>query len=137
MAEARRCRLVAIPKFSDDRGSLSFVQPGPSLPFEIRRVYYLYDIPPDRERGEHGHRKLQQLIIALAGAVDVECDDGREKRTFRLDSPDKGLYVCPMIWRRLSGFSAGTVCLVLASEPYDESDYFRDYDDFLSVALRT
>jgi hypothetical protein len=75
-------------------------------------------------------------MIAVAGAVNVECDDGREKRTFRLDAPDKGLYVCPMIWRRLSGFSAGTVCLVLASEPYEESDYFRSYDDFLSVALR-
>jgi hypothetical protein len=137
MADVGRCRFVAIPRFSDDRGSLSFVQPGPSLPFDIQRVYYLYDIPPDRERGAHGHRKLQQLIVAVAGAVDVECDDGREKRTFRLDSPDKGLYVCPMIWRRLSGFSAGTVCLVLASEPYDESDYFRSYDDFLSVVLRT
>ena len=136
MSDVGDCRLLAIPKFIDDRGSLSFLQPGPLLPFDIRRIYYLYDIPPDRERGEHGHRKLQQLIIAVAGAVDIECDDGRNSRTFRLDAPDKGVYICPMIWRRLSKFSAGAVCLVLASEPYDESDYFRNYDEFLSAALR-
>ncbi len=136
MGDVGRCRLVAIPKFSDPRGSLSFVEPGPSLPFEVRRIYYLYDVPPGCERGAHGHRNLQQLIIAVAGAFDIECDDGRATRTFRLDSPDQGLYVCPMIWRRLSGFSPGSVCLVLASEVYDESDYYRNYDDFISAALK-
>lgn len=134
MGDVTACRLVQLPRLSDGRGSLSFVQPGPSLPFEIRRVYYLYDVPEGQLRGAHGHRKLQQLMVAVAGAVDVEVDDGRQRRTFRLDSPDVGLYVSPMIWRNLTGFLPGTVCMVIASEPYDEADYFRNYDDFLAAA---
>lgn len=134
MAEVASCRLVSLPRFGDSRGSLTFVEPGPSLPFEIRRVYYLYEVPAAQERGAHGHRRLEQMIIAAAGAFDVELDDGRTRRVFRLDSPDTGLYVCPMMWRRLSGFTTGAVCLVLASERYDEADYFRNYDDFLTAA---
>lgn len=134
MGDVTQCRLVSLPRISDGRGSLSFVQPGPLLPFEIRRLYYLYDVPTGQVRGAHGHRKLQQLMVAVSGAVDVECDDGRQRRSFRLDSPDVGLYVSPMIWRNLTGFTPGTVCVVLASEPYDESDYFRSYDDFLAAA---
>lgn len=134
MGEVAACKLVRLPRLSDGRGSLSFVQPGPLLPFEIRRVYYLYDVPAGQLRGAHGHRKLQQLMVAVAGAVDVEVDDGRERRTFRLDAPDVGLYVSPMIWRNLTGFQPGTVCMVIASEPYDEADYFRNYDDFLAAA---
>lgn len=137
MARVDSCHLVSLPRLSDGRGSLSFVQPGPLLPFDIRRVYYLYDVPEGQARGAHGHRRLEQLMVAVAGAVDVECDDGTERRIFRLDSPDVGLYVCPMIWRNLTGFAAGTVCLVLASEPYDEGDYFRNYDDFLAAAALT
>lgn len=137
MARVDACHLVSLPRLSDGRGSLSFVQPGPLLPFDIRRVYYLYDVPEGQARGAHGHRRLEQLMVAVAGAVDVECDDGTERRTFRLASPDVGLYVCPMIWRNLTGFAAGTVCLVLASQPYDEGDYFRDYDDFLAAAALT
>ena len=136
MGDVTACRLVSLPRLSDGRGSLSFIQPGPVLPFDIRRVYYLYAVPEGQERGAHGHRKLQQLMVAVAGAVDVECDDGRQSRTFRLDSPDTGLYVSPMIWRNLRGFQPGTVCMVLASEPYDEADYFRSYDDFLNSASR-
>lgn len=134
MGDVHACRLVTLPRMSDDRGSLVFIQPGPLLPFEIRRVYYLYDVPAGRERGAHGHRNLQQLMVAVAGSVEVECDDGRRRRSFRLESPDVGLYVSPMIWRNLSGFRPGTVCMVLASEPYDEDDYFRNYDDFLAAA---
>lgn len=134
MNDVNACKLVQLPRLSDGRGSLSFVQPGPLLPFEIRRVYYLYDVPEGQPRGAHGHRKLEQLIVAVSGAVDVEVDDGRQRRMFRLDAPDVGLYVCPMIWRNLTGFTPGTVCIVLASEPYDEADYFRNYDDF-SVAV--
>lgn len=134
MSDVANCRLVRLPRISDGRGSLGFIQPGPLLPFEIRRVYYLYDVPDGQERGAHGHRRLEQLMVAVAGAVDVECDDGRQRRTFRLDSPDVGLYVCPMIWRNLTAFRPGTVCMVLASEPYDEDDYFRRYDDFLAAA---
>lgn len=137
MSNVSECRLVSLPRMSDGRGSLSFVQPGPLLPFEIRRVYYLYNVPEGQVRGAHGHRQLEQLMVAVAGAVDVECDDGKQRRTFRLDSPDVGLYVCPMIWRNLTGFEAGTVCIVLASERYDEADYFRNYDDFLAAAAQT
>lgn len=137
MADVASCRLVSLPRLSDGRGSLSYIQPGPLLPFEIRRVYYLYDVPDGQSRGAHGHRKLEQLMMAVAGAVNVECDDGRQRRTFRLDSPQVGLYVCPMIWRNLTGFEAGTVCMVVASEPYDEADYFRNYDDFLAAAAQT
>lgn len=136
MPDVSLCRLVSLPRMSDGRGSLSFIQPGPLLPFEIRRVYYLYDVPEGQVRGAHGHRHLEQLMVAVAGAVDVECDDGNQRRTFRLDSPDVGLYVCPMIWRNLTGFEAGTVCMVLASERYDEADYFRNYDDFLAAAAQ-
>lgn len=137
MSDVAQCRLVSLPRMSDGRGSLSFIQPGPILPFDIRRVYYLYDVPEGQVRGAHGHRHLEQLMVAVAGAVDVECDDGRQRRIFRLDSPDVGLYVCPMIWRNLIGFGAGTVCMVLASERYDEADYFRNYDDFLAAATQT
>ena len=134
MADVAECRLVQLPRLSDGRGSLSFVQPGPLLPFEIRRVYFIYDVPEGQVRGAHGHQKLQQLMVAVAGAVDVEVDDGRQRLTFRLDAPDVGLYVCPMIWRNLTSFQPGTVCMVLASEPYDEADYFRNYNDFLAAA---
>lgn len=136
MGDVSACRLVSLPRLSDGRGSLSFIQPGQLLPFDIRRVYYLYDVPEGQARGGHGHRKLEQLMVAVAGAVDVECDDGRQRRSFRLDAPDIGLYVSPMTWRKLTGFRAGTVCMVLASEPYDEADYFRNYDDFLAAVLR-
>lgn len=136
MGDVSACRLVSLPRLSDGRGSLSFIQRGPLLPFDIRRVYYLYDVPEGKVRGAHGHRKLEQLMVAVSGAVDVECDDGRQRRSFRLDSPNVGLYVCPMIWRNLTDFRAGTVCMVLASEPFDESDYFRNYDDFLTAATQ-
>jgi len=134
MGDVANCHLVSLPRISDGRGSLSFIQPGPLLPFGIQRVYYLYDVPAGQERGAHGHRRLEQLMVAVAGAVDVECDDGRKRRTFRLASPDVGLYVSPMIWRNLTGFQPGTVCMVLASEPYDEGDYYRRYDEFLAAA---
>jgi hypothetical protein len=136
MADVAYCRFVPIPKISDERGSLSFLQPGPVLQFDIRRVYYLYDVPPGGERGAHGHRALRQLMIAVSGSLEVECDDGRHRKIFRLDSPDRGLYICPMIWRRLSNFRPGTVCMVLASDVYDEKDYFRNYGDFLAEALK-
>lgn len=136
MPDVANCHLVSLPRISDGRGSLSFIQPGPNLPFDIQRVYYLYEVGEGQARGAHGHRRLEQLMVAVAGAVDVECDDGRRRRTFRLDSPDVGLYVCPMIWRNLTGFRTGTVCMVLASELYDEADYFRNYDEFLAATAR-
>lgn len=127
------CRSVELPKISDPRGSLSFVEGGRHIPFEIRRVYYIYDVQHGAERGAHGHRELEQLMIVMAGSVDVDVDDGHESRTFRLDDPAKGLYICPMIWRNLRHFSPGAVVLVLASFAYDEADYFRDYQSFLEA----
>lgn len=130
------CRLLEVPRFTDERGSLSVVESNGLIPFEIRRVYYLYDIPAGQVRAAHGHRSLQQLIIALSGSFEVKLDDGFETRTFRLDRPDRGLYVCPGMWRDLNGFSGGAVCMVLASELFDEADYLRNYQDFLTFARR-
>lgn len=130
------CRLVALPKIADPRGNLSFVEGGKHIPFAIQRVYYLYGVPENAERGAHGHRALEQIIIPLTGSLDVELDDGVDRRTVRLDDPACGLYVCPMIWRDLRNFSRNVAVLVLASLPYDEADYFRDYQDFMrAVAL--
>jgi dTDP-4-dehydrorhamnose 3,5-epimerase-like enzyme len=134
VADVHDCRVIELPRFSDHRGSLTVVEPDAQLPFEIRRVYYLYDTPIGAVRGGHGHRRLQQLIIAMAGSLDVELDDGASKRVFHLASPDRGLYVCPMIWRTLRNFAEDTVCLVLASERFDEADYFHNYDEFMSAA---
>jgi hypothetical protein len=127
------CRLLELPKVTDQRGSLGFAEAGKDIPFGIRRIYYLYDVPTAAQRGGHAHKALHQVLIALHGAVDVTLDDGKDTRTFRLNRPDLGLYVCPMIWRDLSHFSAGAICLVLASEVYDEADYYRDYGVFQSV----
>jgi hypothetical protein len=125
--------MIDLPSVQDYRGDLTFVEP-PLVPFEIRRVYYLYDVPTAATRGAHGHRELAQLMIAVAGSLDVELDDGQRKRVFRLSRPDQGLYIAPMMWRGLTNFAAGTVCVVLASERYAESDYFRDYAEFLAAA---
>lgn len=127
-----KCRFIHLPKIHDPRGNLTFIQNN-SCGFHIQRIYYLYDIPAESERGGHAHKALQQLIIPLSGSFDVLIDDGDEKRTLSLSKPYQGLYVCPMIWRELKNFSSGAVCLVLASEEYDESDYFRDYTDFLNA----
>jgi dTDP-4-dehydrorhamnose 3,5-epimerase-like enzyme len=126
------CHFINISKIPDQRGNLSFIESTQHIPFEIKRVYYLYDVPVGAERGGHAHKVLQQLIIPLAGSFDVLIDDGQEKKCVQLNKPYQGLYVCPMIWRELKNFSSGTVCLVLASEHYSEQDYYREYQDFLS-----
>ena len=127
------CRLIDLPRINDPRGNLTFLEGGRHVPFAIERVYYLYDVPAGAERGGHAHKELQQLILAVAGSFDVCLDDGREKKRIRLDRPDQGLYICPMIWRTLENFAPASVCLVLASLPYDESDYYRDYAEFLAA----
>ncbi len=124
------CRLIDLPRVVDPRGNLTFVEGARHIPFPIARVYYLYAMPEGAERGGHAHRRLQQVIIALAGAFDVILDDGTDRRTLRLTRPDQGLYLGSMVWRELASFTAGAVCLVLASEAYDEADYFRDYEEF-------
>ena len=131
------CRLIELPKFTDVRGNLTFVESWNHIPFEIKRTYYLYDIPAGSTRAAHGHKALHQLMIAVSGSFDVILDDGNEKITFHLNRPDVGLYISPMIWRDLNNFSSNAVCVVLASEFYDESDYYRKYTDFISAVKET
>jgi dTDP-4-dehydrorhamnose 3,5-epimerase-like enzyme len=129
------CRIIELPKISDPRGNLTFIEGGGHVPFDIRRVYYLYDVPGGAERGGHAHKGLQQLIVAMSGSFDVVLDDGREKKRIHLNRSYYGLYVCPMIWRELDNFSSGSVCMVLASNLFTEDDYYRDYDQFLTAVL--
>lgn len=130
------CRIIQLPRFEDPRGSLTFVESNQQIPFEIRRVYYLYDVPGGSERGGHAHKELQQLIIAMSGSFDIHLDDSQERKTFHLNRSYYGLLVCPMIWREIDNFSSGAVCLVLASNFYTEDDYYRDYQDFTQVAKK-
>jgi len=127
------CKIIALPKNTDPRGNLTFIEGGVHVPFLIQRVYYLYDVPGGAERGGHAHKELHQLIIAMSGSFDVVLDDGSEKKRFHLNRSYFGLYVCPMIWRELDNFSSGSVCMVLASNRYNENDYYREYADFLNV----
>lgn len=127
------CKLVDLPKIPDPRGNLSFIEGGVHIPFDIERVYYLYDVPGGSDRGSHAHKNLHQFIIAMSGSFDVILDDGIEKKRFHLNRSYFGLYVSPMMWRDLDNFSSGAVCMVLASERYDESDYIRDYSEFLNL----
>ena len=126
-------KIIELPKISDPRGNLSYIEGGNHIPFEIQRVYYLYDIPGGEERGSHAHKELQQLIIALSGSFDVELSDGKQKKRGTLNRPYQGLYVPKMLWRKLDNFSSGSVCMVLASNKYDESDYYRDYQEYLNA----
>lgn len=127
------CRIADLPKISDPRGNLSFIEGGQHIPFDIKRVYYLYDVPGGSDRGSHAHKNLHQFIVAMSGSFDVVLDDGHKKKRFHLNRSYYGLYVCPMMWRYLDNFSSGAVCMVLASAHFDESDYIRDYSDFLAM----
>lgn len=127
------CRLLELPRIDDARGSLTFVEGGRHVPFAIARTYYLYDVPPGTRRGAHGHKTLEQLVVAVNGAFDITLDDGANRQQWRLDSPNHGLYIAPMIWRAMENFAPASVCLVLASAPYDEADYIRDYPSFLAA----
>jgi hypothetical protein len=124
------CRVIEFPRINDPRGNLSFIEGGRQVPFDIRRVYYLYDVPGGAERGAHGHRALEQVVIAMSGSFDLTLDDGSIKMRYHLNRSYFGLYVPAMTWRELDNFSSGSVCLVLASDYYNEQDYFREYDDF-------
>lgn len=126
-------RLIELPKISDVRGNLSFIEGGNHIPFDIARVYYLYDVPGGADRGSHAHKKLHQFIVATAGSFDVEIDNGHEKKRFHLNRPYYGLYLGPMKWRYIDNFSSGAVCMVLASGAYVESDYIRSYEEFISI----
>ena len=128
-----KCEIIDLPMIHDARGNLSFIENGKHIPFDIKRIYYLYDVPGGAERGAHAHKDLHQLIIAISGSFDVVLDDGAAKKRFHLSRSYYGLYVCPMIWRVLDNFSSGSACLVLASNFYDDDDYYRDYEEFLSA----
>ena len=126
------CTIIELDKHHSDRkGNLSVVQNGDTVPFDVKRVYYLYDVPGGESRGAHAHKELSQLIVAASGSFTVTLDDGKVKRSFLLNRPYQGLLVVPGIWRDLDDFSSGSVCMVLASHPYDKEDYIRDYDEFL------
>ena len=129
------CKIIELPRIQNAAGNLSFIEANRHIPFDIERVYYLYDVPGGAQRGGHAHKQLRQLLIAMSGSFDVLLDDGDTQKRFHLNRSYYGLYVDTMIWRELDNFSSGAVCLVLASTPYEESDYYRDYNDF-RTALR-
>ncbi|MGB3654417.1 MAG: FdtA/QdtA family cupin domain-containing protein [Rivularia sp. (in: cyanobacteria)] len=128
-----KCKIIDFPKITDPRGNLTFIEGGRHIPFDIQRVYYLYDVPGGAERGGHAHQQLQQIIIAMSGSFDVILDDGHQQKCFQLNRSYYGLYICPMIWREINNFSSGSVCMVLASTFYDEADYYRNHSEFLTV----
>lgn len=125
------CSIIELDKHHQERGNITVVENQYTVPFDVKRVYYLYDIPGGESRGGHAHKELYQLIIAASGSFSVTLDDGKVKRTFLLNRPYQGLLVVPGIWRNLDDFSSGSVCLVLASMLYSETDYIRKYDQFL------
>ncbi|MCR4800935.1 MAG: FdtA/QdtA family cupin domain-containing protein [Bacteroidales bacterium] len=124
------CSIIELPKITDRRGNITPVYSNENIPFDVKRVFYLYDIPGGEARGAHAHKKCHQFLVAASGAFEVVLDDGVNKRTVTLNRPYYGLHIPPGIWAAEQGFSSGSVCLVLASEKYDESDYIREYEEF-------
>ncbi|HBR11292.1 MAG TPA: hypothetical protein DD740_03585 [Chryseobacterium sp.] len=122
--------IINLPKIEDPRGNLSVIE-NETIPFPIKRVYYLYDVPSGTERGGHAHKEQEAFIIAVSGSFDVILNDGQQKRVYTLNMPNQGLYVPKMTWRELKNFSSGAVCLVISPAVYDEEDYIRDYDEFI------
>lgn len=125
------CQLIDLPVIADPRGDLTFLEGSRHIPFDIARVYYLYNVPTNSARGGHAHRALKQVVFALSGSFRVTVDDGNDRTEYWLRSPQQGLLIERLIWREMDAFSQGAVCMVVASEPYDELDYIRDYGDFL------
>ena len=130
MTTIENCKLIQLPRVIDRRGSLTSIYSEEHVPFKIRRIYYLYDVPGGACRGGHAHIELQQLLVSVMGAFDVVLKDGKNKKRVRLDRAYKGLYIPKMIWRELENFSSGGICLVLASELYNKSDYIYSYEEF-------
>lgn len=124
------CTILEMPKIADARGNLTFIEGGRQIPFDIKRVYYLYDVPGGSDRGAHAHKSLHQFFVAMSGSFDVVLHDGKDEKRFHMNRSYFGLYVCPMMWRYLDNFSSGSVCMVLASEYYDEADYIHDWAAF-------
>jgi len=128
-----QCETIELPKISDPRGNLTFIEGKQHIPFEIKRVFYLYDVPTAADRGAHAHRKLHQFIVCLSGSFDVSLDDGIQKKIIHLNRPWQGLHIPPMIWASEINFDTGSICMVLASDKYDESDYYRNYDEYIKA----
>lgn len=126
-------RIIDITRITDPRGNLSVIEGERTVPFEIKRVFYLYDVPADSERGGHAHHEAEQFLVSVSGSFDVVLDNGVEKHRFHLDRPYKGLLIPPGYWRTMDNFSSGSVCMVVTNQYYDEADYIRDYDDFLKL----
>lgn len=133
MSQLDKVKIIELPKITDPRGNLTFIEGGVHIPFDITRTYYLYDVPGGAERGGHAHKDLQQLIVAMSGSFDVVLNEGNESKRFHLNRSYYGLYVPTMLWRELDNFSSGAVCMVLASNRYDESDYYRNYQEYLNA----
>jgi hypothetical protein len=131
--ESPKDKIIHLPVVSDPRGNLTFIEAGRHIPFEIKRVYYLYDVPGGATRAAHAHLDLEQLIVAMSGSFDVLLDDGNQKRKYHMNRSYFGLYVPSMVWRDIDNFSSGSVCMVLASQYFEESDYIRDYNKFIEA----
>ncbi len=127
------CSIIHFPKINNRAGNITAIQNNIEIPFDVSRVYYLYDVPGGETRGAHAHKQLEQVIIAASGSFDVTIDDGKNKKTVQLNRPNFGLHIKPYMWRDLSNFSSGAICLVLASRLYESEDYLRDYDEFLKL----
>ncbi len=136
LTDLDQCQIMDLPKVTSYQGSLTAVNNSLEIPFNIRRVYYLYDVPGGETRGGHAHHEIHQLIVCVSGSYDVLLDDGKRRRTLKLNRAHQGLYVPPMIWRELVNFSTGAICLVLASENYSEDEYIRDFSEFVQEKLR-
>lgn len=130
------CKIIDFPKNHQVNGNLTSITNGIEVPFDIKRIYYLYDVPGGNSRGGHAHKELYQIMIALSGSFSVTLDDGNNKKSFQLYQPYQGLLIPPGLWRDLDTFSSGSICMVLASEIYDENDYFRDYEEFQNFKLK-
>lgn len=129
--EIEQCREIDAPTYEDDRGILTVWEEGEGVPFDIERAFYIYGVPDGTERGGHAHRRTEQVLVALSGAVDLRLDDGEDKKTYRCDAPQTGVYIPEGIWTDMTGFSEDAVVLVLASTTFDEDEYIRDYEEFL------
>jgi hypothetical protein len=127
------CSLIDLPRINDPRGNLTFIEGERHVPFQLKRVFYLYDVPGGALRAGHALKRCQQFIIAASGSFDVVLDDGFEKRRYQLNRSYYGLYVPPLVWREIDNFSSNSICVVLASEQFDEGDYYREYADFLAA----
>jgi len=133
MSRLEDCVVIDLPKVTDRQGNLTFLEGGRHIPFDVQRIFFIYDVPSGAGRGAHAHRTLHQFLVCLSGSFEVELDDGRRTTTVRLNRPWRGLHVPPLIWASEINFDPGTVCLVLASAHYDESDYIRNHEAFLAT----